>query len=618
MTSVSAPAQTPSTPDDVGRHASVSGTPIWFGGSRPLAGWFHPANGPTRLDSAVVLCSPLGYEELCVHRAMRHWARALACAGVATLRFDYDGTGNSTGLDTDDGRVEAWISNIGEAVRALRSRAETSSIVLAGVRLGGTLAMAAAARVGVDGLILFGVQASGRPYARELRAFGQLMGAAGEAGSPTSNGAGVGVEQVAGFVLTRPTLDDLTKLDPLACPVGVRRALVIPRDDVAGDGTLGDRLAAHGVEVERATVPGYAAMMVDAHESVAPSQVIDASIRWLTAHYSSRGGIVSPVKSPAHQGSPAASLVDGPVSERAVVFGEERGLFGVLSEHVVRDERVGTGIILANAGSVHHVGPGRMYVTLAREWATLGFSVLRFDVGGVGDSETRAGSADNHPYPNHAVDDVECAARWLVEHAGLERVVVTGLCSGAHASFHAGLELDCLAGIVVINPIVFYWNPSCALDVSAWMNYSESRRYRQSARNVGSWMRLARGQVNVRHAAAVAYRRAREVLGGSASAVARRLGIMKPARDDVARDLARVSAKGVTTLLVFSEGDPGLDFVRRRHAREIRLLERDRRNFAMRVVQNADHTFTRLEARDRLRQLLTTHLMERHRGLGHR
>jgi hypothetical protein len=65
---------------------------------------------------------------------------------------------------------------------------------------------------------------------------------------------------------------------------------------------------------------------------------------------------------------------------------------------------------------------------------------------------------------------------------------------------------------------------------------------------------------------------------------------------------------------VFSEGDPGLDFVQRRHARDVRVLERRRSNFAMRIVPGADHTFTRLEARARLSTLLTEHLMSHHRA----
>ena len=58
-------------------------------------------------------------------------------------------------------------------------------------------------------------------------------------------------------------------------------ALVVPRDDVAADLTIADRLEGQGAEVERASVPGYGKMMVDAHESVPPSAVIDVSVRWL-------------------------------------------------------------------------------------------------------------------------------------------------------------------------------------------------------------------------------------------------------------------------------------------------------------------------------------------------
>ena len=151
-----------------------------------------------------------------------------------------------------------------------------------------------------------------------------------------------------------------------------------------------------------------------------------------------------------------------------------------------------------------------------------------------------------------------------------------------------------------MNPIVFYWDETCALDVSAWMDYYESRRYSRSVREVAAWARLIRGEVNVRHAAVVGYRRMREVVGGAAVGLWRRFAWRRVEGDDVPTDLERISARGVDVLLVFSEGDPGLDFVRRRHAHEIRMLERRRSNFAMRVVAGADHTFTRREARERL------------------
>jgi dienelactone hydrolase len=314
------------------------------------------------------------------------------------------------------------------------------------------------------------------------------------------------------------------------------------------------------------------------------------------------------------RGRAAEGPIEGCIEESAIMFDGQHRLFGMLTESAVCNDRCGTGIIIANAGSVHNVGPGRLYVELARTWAALGFSVLRVDVGGVGDSDTREGRADNHPYPDHAVQDLASAARWMVDHAGVRRVVIAGLCSGAHASFHAALQVHGIAGVVVINPIVFYWDPSCALDVSAWMNFYESRRYSRSVREVGAWVRLARGEVNVRHAAVVGYRRMREVVGGAAAGLWRRLGWRRAMQDDVPTDLERIGARGVDALLVFSEGDPGLDFVRRRHAREIRVLERRRSNFAMRVIPDADHTFTQREARERLAHLLTTHLVKRHRG----
>ena len=100
----------------------------------------------------------------------------------------------------------------------------------------------------------------------------------------------------------------------------------------------------------------------------------------------------------------------------------------------------------------------------------------------------------------------------------------------------------------------------------------------------------------------------------AATTLWQRLGLRGAGGEDVASDLERISTRGVDVLLVFSEGDPGLDFVRRRYARALRVLERARENFAMRIVPAADHTFTRLEARARLVELLTSHLTTRHRG----
>ena len=103
---------------------------------------------PARLrpaSVAVLLCNPFGEEAVRAHRAYRVLAQRLEAAGYATLRFDYAGTGDSGG-DSDAFTPDDWIDDIAAAADELRRLAGVSRIVLAGLRLGATLAAHAAQR----------------------------------------------------------------------------------------------------------------------------------------------------------------------------------------------------------------------------------------------------------------------------------------------------------------------------------------------------------------------------------------------------------------------------------------------------------------------------------------
>jgi hypothetical protein len=306
------------------------------------------------------------------------------------------------------------------------------------------------------------------------------------------------------------------------------------------------------------------------------------------------------------QGS--AQLSDGLV-EKAMHFGRHGGLFGVLSRPA-GDARRRTGVLLLNSGSVYRVGPNRLYVNLAREWASLGYTVLRMDIGGIGDSAAAADAQENHPYPARVVADVEMGIGAL-RAEGAERVVVAGLCSGAHATFHAGLELDGLDGLLMINPIVFYWKPSDSLDVGTWRTYSESRHYKQSVRRWRSWLRLFQGQVNIPYIARIGVTRGREIVRARYASVSRRFSGGTPELENPAHDLERLTSKGTEVLLLFSRGDPGHDFLRLNYRRELRKLQR-LDLFDLELVDNADHTFTSADARRRATGALTQHLLARH------
>jgi pimeloyl-ACP methyl ester carboxylesterase len=117
-------------------------TPMLFGPpQRRLFGLFHP---PEReRDIAVLICAPFGQEMVRTHRLFRVLSDRLARAGVAVLRFDCHGTGDSSGDDTD-GDLEGWRRDVCTAHEELHRLSAPRRIVWLGSRLGATLAVLAA------------------------------------------------------------------------------------------------------------------------------------------------------------------------------------------------------------------------------------------------------------------------------------------------------------------------------------------------------------------------------------------------------------------------------------------------------------------------------------------
>ena len=143
------------------------------------------------------------------------------------------------------------------------------------------------------------------------------------------------------------------------------------------------------------------------------------------------------------------------------------GLFGILSEPERAERRAAgrptrvptTGgpvptfgaALFLNAGSLHHVGPGRQWVELSRRWAAEGIRCLRMDIGGVGDSPLTGPPGDLSSYPPGAFDDVAAGVRYLAPDDPRE-VVLLGLCAGAFHSLLAAPTTG-VGGVAVLNPL---------------------------------------------------------------------------------------------------------------------------------------------------------------------
>lgn len=138
---------------------------FFFGApERQLFGCFHPAQGSAGRSTAVLLCYPSGRDYVFTHRAFRRLAIALARAGMAVLRFDYYGCGDSAG-DSDQGSVAQWSADIDRAIKELKVRSGARRICLVGFRLGASLAALAGARLGAVGhMVLWDPVIDGRQH----------------------------------------------------------------------------------------------------------------------------------------------------------------------------------------------------------------------------------------------------------------------------------------------------------------------------------------------------------------------------------------------------------------------------------------------------------------------
>lgn len=115
-------------------------------------GMYHGVAGHAPVG--LLLCPPLGQMLVRTHRVYRQLAAALAARGVCALRFDYRGTGDSAG----DSLAQDWqhcLEDIRSAAAELRVRSGCATVVGFGAQLGGSLALAAAATVGLSRLILW-------------------------------------------------------------------------------------------------------------------------------------------------------------------------------------------------------------------------------------------------------------------------------------------------------------------------------------------------------------------------------------------------------------------------------------------------------------------------------
>ena len=145
--------------------------PLFIGTTeRRLFGLYEPAVATRGKPRAAVLCYPWGMEYIYAHRSMRQLASRLSAAGFHTLRFDYFGTGDSSG-EADQADLGGSNADVEAAMEALRDIAGTPRVALVGLRVGANIAVEVAARHAseVEALVLWDPIMSGEQYVQTLQ-----------------------------------------------------------------------------------------------------------------------------------------------------------------------------------------------------------------------------------------------------------------------------------------------------------------------------------------------------------------------------------------------------------------------------------------------------------------
>lgn len=104
------------------------------------------------------------------------------------------------------------------------------------------------------------------------------------------------------------------------------------------------------------------------------------------------------------------------------------------------------------AGLLHHVGPTRLHVELARTLSGQGVAGFRFDLSGAGDSET--GSLGGY-FMDRSVTEIKDAMAYLQTEIGHQHFVLVGLCSGADDALATAQQDERVSGLVLLNSYAY-------------------------------------------------------------------------------------------------------------------------------------------------------------------
>ncbi|RKE77549.1 alpha-beta hydrolase superfamily lysophospholipase [Rhizobium sp. AG855] len=556
--------------------------PICFDG---LAGMYHAAHG----DTAVLLLSPWGFEELCSRMTYRLLGERFAALGYPCLRFDLPGTGHSTLASAEISDENSWRTAVCKACDHLCSLSQAQRVIVVGQGLGGLLAAHLAQQRPVSGLVLLAPATQGRGHLREIAAWTAMT--KGEFKVSSTDGPPGGFMS-AGFVLSAATVNEIRQLQPLgSLPAVVQRVLLATRPDNAADARLSEELSANGLVVETTVFADHADYVSSPIFGTIPTETLEKVANWVAQRFPATTGRQASVT----VGQAVAHLDGDGYAESFFRFGPSDMFFGAFTRPA-SGPKTKTAVLILNAGADHSVGWGRHSVDLARDLARQGFSSMRIDQAGIGETPLWPGQQQPVMYSLRANDDVACAIDWMEAEAGIEQVVLLGRCSGGYPAFLSAVSDRRVVASVMINVRKLHWEPDEDILKAIRDPVEPVDTYRQNLRSTRQFKRILNGELKV---STVLRKLSRTLVEIAAKKLAPLFGNRsrhtRISRIVQAR-LQSLTARHVPVALIYSEGDPGLRDLQEWAGRDLAKLAAYP-NVAVHVIEGADHNLSPVSVR---------------------
>ena len=253
--------------------------PAFFGENASLYGCYHNTE-ESHAASAVLICQPIGHEYERCHRAMRQLAVQAARKGIAAMRFDYYGTGDSAGY-AEETTLDRMRQDIEQAIDVCKQLTGTKNLTLVGLRLGATLAaQVASRRDDIESLVLYAPVFDGESLLAEWQ---QLQQVFDSKHSHTSQKSDSG--EILGFPVTETFQKELANEFSLAITNSyLKRVLILVDEAETASAILKNwvnMLKSHGVIVTVETPENLPIWRREAIESVVPIKTVRRIVKWI-------------------------------------------------------------------------------------------------------------------------------------------------------------------------------------------------------------------------------------------------------------------------------------------------------------------------------------------------